>query len=64
MKLLIEAKADVNAKDKDGFTVCHCAAQFGHAPILQYVAAKKANLLSKDNDNRTPLHWAAYKGQP
>jgi palmitoyltransferase len=39
------------------------SAQYGQTAILYHLALKwNADTDSLDNDGRTPLHWAAYKG--
>ncbi len=43
------------------FYPVHCAAQYGHTAILDYLKLHNARINVKDNDDRTPLHWAAYK---
>lgn len=46
-----------------GYTACHVAAQYGQTAILYHLALKwNAETDELDNDGRTPLHWAAYKG--
>lgn len=46
-----------------GYTVCHVAAQYGQTSLLYHIAMKwGADMDVPDNDGRTPLHWAAYKG--
>lgn len=43
--------------------MCHVAAQYGQTAVLYHLALKwNADTDSLDNDGRTPLHWAAYKG--
>ena len=52
---------NINAKDKDGKTAIHIAAQKGHDVILKtlYRYNPSFDINSRDNDMRTPLHWAA-----
>jgi palmitoyltransferase len=39
------------------------AAQYGQTALLHHLALKwDADIDSRDNDGRSPLHWAAYKG--
>ena len=46
-----------------GPQVCHVAAQYGQTAFLYHVALRwDADVDAPDADNRTPLHWAAYKG--
>ena len=43
--------------------MCHVAAQYGQTAFLYHVALRwGADLDILDNDQRSPLHWAAYKG--
>ncbi|KAG0460215.1 hypothetical protein HPP92_023343 [Vanilla planifolia] len=43
----------------------HVAAQYGQTAFLNYICAKHgADFDSPDNDGRSPMHWAAYKGYP
>lgn len=39
------------------------AAQFGQTAVLHHLALRwDADIDTRDNDGRSPLHWAAYKG--
>ena len=41
----------------------HVAAQYGQTALLYHLALRwEADVDSVDEDGRTPLHWAAYKG--
>ena len=41
----------------------HIAAQYGHTSALYHLVLRwNCDFNSLDNENRTPLHWAAYKG--
>eukprot|EP00898_Chlorokybus_atmophyticus_P004643 jgi/Chlat1/517/Chrsp103S00991 len=63
--LLLRNGANLEARDTNGYTVCHVAAQYGHTAFLYMLATKwSADVDVLDNDGRTPLHWAAYKGFP
>lgn len=43
--------------------MCHVAAQYGQTAVLHHLALKwSADMGELDNDGRSPLHWAAYKG--
>jgi|ETN07SMinimDraft_1059922.scaffolds.fasta_scaffold27627_4 ankyrin repeat protein len=55
--------ADVNAKDKDGFTPLHLAANKGHKEIVKLLIAEGADVNAKDDGGRTPLHGTAYWGR-
>ena len=63
LETLLRAGADLNSADSRGYTVCHVAAQYGQTAALYHLAMKwGAETDGSDNDGRTPLHWAAYKG--
>lgn len=60
-KMLIGAKADVNAATNGGCTSLHRAAMMGHFDIVQLFLNHKANTLLQDDDGQTALHRAASK---
>jgi ankyrin repeat protein len=63
LETLLRAGADMTIQDSRGYTVCHVAAQYGQTAVLYHLAMKwGADTDSLDHDERTPLHWAAYKG--
>jgi ankyrin repeat protein len=64
IKLLLEAKADVNSKDDfGGRTPLSWAAENGHEGIVKLLLEAKANINSKDDfGGQTPLSWAAENG--
>jgi ankyrin repeat protein len=60
MQLLIDAGADVNAKNKEGWTPLHCAIKKASLPaIVSLVNTHKIDLSKPGNDRQTPLHLAA-----
>ncbi|CAI0629487.1 unnamed protein product [Linum tenue] len=73
-ELLLQEGARVNAADMYGyqmttsgnftcFQTTHVAAQYGQTAFLYHVVSKwNADPDLPDNDGRSPLHWAAYKG--
>ncbi|XP_028760732.1 protein S-acyltransferase 24 isoform X2 [Neltuma alba] len=62
-ELLLQEGARVTATDMYGFQATHAAAQFGQTAFLYYIVSKwNADPDIPDNDGRSPLHWAAYKG--
>ncbi|CAI9294455.1 unnamed protein product [Lactuca saligna] len=61
--VLLQNGARVEATDVNGYRAVHVAAQYGQTSFLNYIVAKfHADFDVPDNDGRTPLHWAAYKG--
>ncbi|MBL6622005.1 MAG: ankyrin repeat domain-containing protein [Rickettsiales bacterium] len=62
VKRLLEAKADVNAKDVDGQTPLQFAAEYGHTGIAAALIAAEANVNAKARYGITPLHLAARNG--
>lgn len=55
--------ARVEASDMNGFRAVHVAAQYGQTAVLNHIVAKYgADFDAPDNEGRSPLHWAAYKG--
>ncbi|KAI7732832.1 hypothetical protein M8C21_022160 [Ambrosia artemisiifolia] len=61
--VLLQNGARVEAADVNGYRAVHVAAQYGQTSFLNYIVAKyHADFDVPDNDGRTPLHWAAYKG--
>ncbi len=53
--LLIEAKADVNAKGSVGWSAISIAASWAHVKTLQHLIKAKANVNIKDDSGSTPL---------
>ncbi|KAG8639344.1 hypothetical protein MANES_14G119200v8 [Manihot esculenta] len=46
-----------------GYQTTHVAAQYGQTAFLYHIVSKwNADADVPDNDGRSPLHWAAYKG--
>ena len=62
IKLLIEAGANVNAKENDGRTPLMCAADKGHSEIVKLLIENGADVNAKNNYGHTSLMCAAGKG--
>jgi len=54
VRAMIEAGADVNMKDKQGFTPLILAAQMGHTAVVQALIEAGANA-----DSEGPAGWSA-----
>lgn len=66
-KFLIRYGANIVQRDILGKTALHIAASLGHANVLRELIAHLAVVNHEcvvDNENLTPLHWAAIKSQP
>jgi palmitoyltransferase ZDHHC13/17 len=60
---LMRAGAEPSPRDSRGYTPAHVAAQYGQTPLLHHLALRwGVDVDTPDDDGRTPLHWAAYKG--
>ncbi|GAB2268064.1 hypothetical protein Dimus_003039 [Dionaea muscipula] len=61
--VLLQNGARIEAADLNGYRAVHVAAQYGQTAFLNHIVAKyHADFDAPDNDGRSPLHWAAYKG--
>nr|GEV86163.1 protein S-acyltransferase 24-like [Tanacetum cinerariifolium] len=61
--LLLHEGAQIHAADVYGYQITHVAAQYGQTALLYHIVTKwNADPDTPDNDGRSPLHWAAYKG--
>ena len=59
VRLLLEKRANVKARDKYGWTVLSMAAQGGHEAIAQLLLEKGADINAVDRSGRTALHMTA-----
>ncbi|MBS0606227.1 MAG: ankyrin repeat domain-containing protein [Verrucomicrobia bacterium] len=62
VRLLIEAKANINDQDKDGDTPLHGACQSGHLQVAELLIKVGADISIKGEYGYTPLHDASYRG--
>ncbi|KAH7833510.1 hypothetical protein Vadar_007040 [Vaccinium darrowii] len=61
--VLLQNGARVEAADVNGYRAVHVAAQYGQTAFLNHIIAKYgADFDAPDNDGRSPIHWAAFKG--
>ncbi|KAM0937954.1 putative protein S-acyltransferase [Dioscorea sansibarensis] len=61
--VLLQCGARIEATDLNGYRAVHVAAQYGQTTFLNHIIARYgADFDVPDNDGRSPLHWAAYKG--
>ncbi|GMI97636.1 TIP GROWTH DEFECTIVE 1 [Hibiscus trionum] len=62
-EVLLQEGARVDVADIYGYQIIHVAAQYGQTSFIYHVVSKwNADPDTLDNDGRSPLHWAAYKG--
>ena len=61
--LLLDADADVNSTNNDGWSPLHAAAQGASTDMLSLVLARGANLGARTAIQATPLHMAAFNGR-
>jgi uncharacterized protein len=54
-RLLVEAGADVNVTDQQGWTPLHWAAKIGDTDLFLLMAAANGDLLAYDREGNTPL---------
>jgi ankyrin repeat protein len=62
LKLLLEKKVDVNAKDKLGLSPLFVAVKRGNLAILRYLINEGVNVNDKGNDGSTLLITASRYG--
>jgi ankyrin repeat protein len=62
LNLLIEAKADVNLQDKDGYSCLHLAVIGGNKLIVETLHKSNANLNVFDSELHSLVHWCVVCG--
>jgi Ankyrin repeats (3 copies) len=62
-KLLGSSGADMNYRDKSGWTPLHLAADHGRKDIVGLLLVNKADINAKKDDGDTPLHCAARRAR-
>jgi hypothetical protein len=61
MRVLIEAKADVHARNHVGWRALHGASHIGHTGCLKLLINEGADMNARDNDGVTPVMIACYE---
>lgn len=62
-KLLLKINAKVNGPNEDGFTPLHLAFRAGHLELGEFLIHNGADLMLKDNKQKTPLHHLCESGK-
>uniref|UniRef100_A0A0G4HYJ9 Uncharacterized protein n=1 Tax=Chromera velia CCMP2878 TaxID=1169474 RepID=A0A0G4HYJ9_9ALVE len=63
VRLLVDAKANVDMQDKNGMTALILASENGHTDIVRLLVDAKANVDMEDkNSKKTALLWASENG--
>jgi ankyrin repeat protein/GTPase Era involved in 16S rRNA processing len=60
--ILLDQKADIEAKDNTGNTLLHDASCLGHVELVTRLLDRKAEIEAKNDYGYTPLHYACSKG--
>jgi ankyrin repeat protein len=55
VEFLLTNKADVNARNDNGDTPLHLAAEFGRKEVVEFLLTNKADVNARDNNGETPL---------
>jgi ankyrin repeat protein len=59
---LLSVGADIEAKDRYGWTSLYEAISMGHVQVVKVLQEHGADIETKDNDGRTPLHLSCSDG--
>jgi hypothetical protein len=62
VRVLLDAKADLNARNGDGATALILASQAGHADVVRALLAAKADVNAKTSNGATALTEASQHG--
>jgi ankyrin repeat protein len=57
--LFLADKADVNARDREGWTLLHWAVSVGHKNVAELLLAKSANINATNDFGVTPSNHSA-----
>lgn len=58
VKVLLDAGANVNTKESDGWRPLHWSARNGHFEVTKMLLQKNADSTAGDRDGNTPFDWA------
>eukprot|EP01132_Coremiostelium_polycephalum_P000308 gene308-397_t len=62
INLLLKKRAQVGARDNNGWTPLHLAAKNDHKEVVKLLLKQEAQVYARDNNGCTPLHLAAENG--
>jgi len=62
VKILVDAKADVDVQERHGYTALHYAIMHGHTEIVKILVDAKADVDVQERHGDTALTYAALKG--
>ena len=62
VNMLVDAGADCDLKDSEGWTAVHTASDKGNGNIIKKLIVGGGDVSSKDNYKRTPLHLSSMNG--
>jgi ankyrin repeat protein len=57
IEVLLAHRADISAKDKDGSTALHWAADRGDKEVIEALLAGSVDVNEKNKNGSTALHW-------
>lgn len=63
LKCLLDAGADCNAKELEGYVPAHYAAEDGNSECLSLLISAGADINAVNEDGDTPMHLAAFMGR-